>query len=251
MTKRKVAICMRGAMGKEGGGFNDPGSLYNSNKYIDYTVCYNSIKRHIVEANSERYTFDFFCQSWNKDLEQPITDLYLPKASSFEDNMIYTNEILSACRSTGCVAQFACISQALSIQKSIELKEAYEQQTNTAYDLVIIYRYDVMLWKDIDLHSYTNFNTTVYSNGVDIGDFHFIMDNSTASMFKHLYRIIHSDNLGAIAHQTFKRIVAEKMNRRVVGDTILPGSCQEVLRKINERSIPDGHLTYEMLNSYK
>jgi len=242
---------MRGAMSREGGGFSDPGSLYNSNKYIDYTVCYNSIQRHIVKANSERYTFDFFCQSWNKDLEQNITDLYVPKASSFEDNMIYTNEILSACRSTGCVAQFSCISQALSIQKSIELKEAYEEQTNTVYDLVIVYRYDVLLWKDIDLQSYTNFNRTVYSNGVDGGDFHFIMDNSTASMFKNLYRIIHSDNLGAIAHQTFKRIVAEKMNRRVVGDTIVPGRYQEVLRKINECSIGPGYLTYEMLNSYK
>ena len=70
------------------------------------------------------------------------------------------------------------VSHALSVKKSIELKEEYEKETNVSYDIVILYRYDILLWKDMILNKYNNLENIVHSNGFlnGQGDFHFVIN---------------------------------------------------------------------------
>ena len=56
--------------------------------------------------------------------------------------------------------------------------EEYSKEKDVKYDLIISYRYDVLLWKDLNLNSYIDLDNTVYVNAhVNCdGDFHFIMN---------------------------------------------------------------------------
>jgi hypothetical protein len=186
MNKLKVALCMRGAIASKDLEFTRCGDLYKSKNYVDYKKCYRSIVKHILTPNLDNYEFDIFCQSWNPDLETELVDLYCPKKTLFEDNTHYNEQINTFCKSP---TDFSGISQALSIKKVIELKEDYEKETNICYDIVILYRYDVLLWKDMNLKDYTNIDNTLYVNAHvgGNGDFHFIMNNKLSNSFKNLY----------------------------------------------------------------
>ena len=107
-------------------------------------ICYNSIKKHIIDPNINRYDFDIFVHCWSYDLENEIIKLYQPKKYLFEDNKVYNDEITKLCKNEN---DFGGISQALTIKKSIELKEEYEKINNFQYDIVIIYRYDIFYGK--------------------------------------------------------------------------------------------------------
>ena len=114
---------MRGAVGKQTAEFQTKGSLYNGGEYINYRQCYNSIVRHIIEPNKDSYEIDIFQHCWNTDLESELVGLYKPKAYIFEDNNKYADEISKFCIKE---KDFGGISQALTMKKSIEIKEEYE-----------------------------------------------------------------------------------------------------------------------------
>ena len=148
--KLKVALLMRGAISKQSAAFLKMNDIYNNNSnYVDYVKCYNSIVKHILEPNSANYDFHIFCQCWNTDLEHEINNLYKPRKALFEDNRLYNTIISDLCKNP---SDFSGISQTLAMKKAIELKELYEIANNINYDIVILYRYDVLLWKDIIKH---------------------------------------------------------------------------------------------------
>lgn len=226
---KKVAICLRGAVSKECGSFDCPKDLYKDSPYVDYVKCKNSIIRYIVNANPN-YEFDFFCHGWSYDLEDEIKKIYNPKIILFENNNDYIEEMLSKCQ----YERFSQLSQALSIKKSIELKEYYEYQNNDKYDIVISYRYDVLLWKPLILDKYnlTDDNIYVNAHGDSNGDFHFIMNNYVSNTFKNLYN---STDYGIVVsvHQWIKEYVTQHMRKNLIMDDIVPGVDQEAIRKIN------------------
>ena len=249
--KKRVAFCMSGAMAKKGNDeFSVKNSLYNPGEYYDYTICFNTIKRHIFEANSDDYDFDIFCHSWNPDLEGEFRTLYQPKAAQFEDNRQYNDVISKLCRKD---TEFSGVSRALSMKKSIELKEAYEKENGAEYDIVISYRYDVLLWKDIILDIYTKLEDTIYINADRTlnGDFHFIMNNETSKGFKLLYDSIETHQNYVVYHYWINNYIIRHMGKNVQVDKILPGKHQECIRKIYECSIIPGNITEEQLNSYR
>ena len=188
--KPRVALCMRGAVSKLFGPFVKQGTLYNSGEYVNFRACFESIRRHILEPNKEKYDIDIFVHCWTTELESEIIELYGPKSHLFESNTIYNEEITSRCNNE---LDFPGISQALTMKKVLELKEEYEKSNGFEYDRVILYRYDVLLWKNIVLDvDYKNLNSIYvneYSEGDDgcNGDFHFIMSNENARQFKYLY----------------------------------------------------------------
>jgi hypothetical protein len=243
---KKVALCMRGAVGKVSGDLPMAGDLYNSSKYLNYTQCYNSIVRHILEPNKHLYDIDIFQHCWSVDLEKELVELYKPKAYIFEDNRKYNEEIGKLCRNPN---DFSGISQALAIKKSIEIKEAYEKQNTISYDIVILYRYDVLLWKNIDISTYDLTSLNIYVNGDINSDFHFIMNNKNANTFKYLYNSILYNNPHRI-HFWISNYIVHYMKVPVYADTIMPGRFQEVIRKIWEFSINKGYLSLEQFNSY-
>lgn len=252
----KVALCMRGAVSKKIGDFTDPGSLYqNTSGYVDWVSCFNSIKRHIIEPNEGRYQIDIFAHCWNTDLEDDIVKRYKPRSHLFENNDDYKDDILSKC--DGNSKNFGGVSQALTIKKVIELKEAYERENGMQYDIVILYRYDVILWKNMDLNVYTGLNSAsgpVYINAHPDcnGDFHFVMSNDTAHKFKHLY-----DSMGSasgnphILHWCIRNYIVNFMKSIPVMDNVVPGRHQEVIRKIDEFSITPGHISRSELDTYR
>ena len=250
--KSRVAFVLKGGVSKIGGDFAiNPESIYRESYYIDYHACARSIKKHIFENNYDKYTFDTFIHSWNPDLEHNIVPIYEPKLSSFEDNGRYRAEILSKITDH---REFAGLSSALSMKMGIELVKTYEDLHKFKYDLVIIYRPDLMLWKNINLDLYIDGinKDKIFVNGHpdENGDFHFIMNSKNATIFKNLYDSIDLGNK-AISHFWIKNYIINYMKKPLLKDEIIPGRHQEVARKLKDFSIRPNHITEkELVSNY-
>jgi hypothetical protein len=246
---KRVALCMRGAVSTNFGQFVCKNDLYNNNEYVNYVACYNSIVKHIIEPNSD-YVFDIFCHCWNVDLKENIIKLYNPAKACFEDNTEYNDEISNLCIHN---TDFGGISHALSIKKSIELKEEYQKEHNINYDVVLIYRYDIFLWKDMLFKNNINLIDNLYvdRHGHEAnGEFYFIMNDQNSIDFKYLYDSIKLNNKYQV-HYWIKNYVINYMKKQMIMDDIIPGTHIEVLRKIVQLSINCGYLSTDHFNSYK
>lgn len=250
----KIAICLRGAVSKIERHFYNQNELYLPGKYINFIAVYNSIQKHIIDANPD-YIFDFFIHCWNQDLKKDLVHLYNPKQYFFEDNTKYNQEISSKINSPEL---FTGASTSLSIKKSIELFEDYSNKSNIKYNTVIIYRPDVILLKDIILSTYDRNN--IYVNNVNKlnkqagmkaghGDFHFIMNPELASLFKKLYDHISLGN-PVKHHFWIQNYINNFMKKELMEDDIEAGFHQEVLRKINPVMIQNNRISIEQLLSY-
>lgn len=227
----KVGICLRGAVAKiDGHSFFTQGSLYRPGRYVNLNACYNSIVKHIINANPD-YSFDFFIHCWNEDLKESLTSLYNPKKSVFENNLLYNDEINKKVREPN---EFTGISHALSIKKSIELAEEYQKENDIKYDLIILFRPDLIILKDMNLKEYNS--NKIYVNGHTppdpVGDFHFVMGTELASQFKHLYDGVELGN-PCKHHFWMQNYVTNFMKQELLFDNIIAGNHEEVLRKIN------------------
>lgn len=258
--KQRVALCIRGAVSRKNGDSPNPGDIYNlnNNDYINFKAVYNSIYKHIFEPNSNM-EIDTFIHCWNEDLSSSLDNLYTPKISLYENNNIYEDEILMRCKDK---TQFAAISQALSIKRVLQLKESYEKLNHFNYDIVILYRPDILLWKDIILNNYDNILNHIYVNAHPDGggDFHFIMSSDNSKKFKELYdsTLIYPIQNHEIPHGWIKRFIIDHMNTNLELDNIVPGLHQEVARpnKLIKYSIeqhridPNIFLTYGIEQNY-
>jgi hypothetical protein len=255
---KKVAICLRGAVAKTNKRFLTPESLYDEGRYVNYVAVYNSIKKHIIDCNPD-YQFDFFIQCWNIDLKNELIDLYKPKSHLFENNNVYKNEIVNSLNNTNKpMTDFASISQMLAISKSILVmknyidKQKYINNVNINYDLVIFYRPDVLLFKDMELNKY-NVNEIYVNAHVDKGgDFHFIMNLENSYEFIKLYGMTKFNNIVSdhALHGKIKMFVQYIMNKKLIMDDIKPGVHQEVLRKLKLCSIDTHHIPMESFYKY-
>ena len=231
--KKKVAVCLKGAVSKKGTTherFYEKNDLYRNGEYIDYVMVRDSIYKHIVMSNPN-FDFDFFLHGWNLDLENHLTELYNPKKVLFENNSNY-NEVISSVIDNQ--SDFGGVSGGLSLKKSLELKEIYEIESNKVYDYVVIYRYDVLLWKDIKLHNY-ELNNYIYVNGWDgscNADFHFIMSNNNSYKFKYLYDSVKLYNNTHRFHHWIRHYIQHIMRCNILEDDIIAGVDQEHMRVI-------------------
>ncbi len=248
----KVAICLRGAVSKITQRFLYPGSLYDPGNYINYHAVHKSILKHIILPNKNA-TFDFFIQCWNIDLEKELVELYKPKSWLFEDNNIYKNEITHNLNATNkSLNEFGATSQLLAISKTINIMNDYVDKNNIFYDYVIIYRPDVLLWKDIDLDSYDNNKIYVNAHPGSGGDFHFIMNLSNSYEFSKIYGTTKSNNIvtDTSLHGKIRAFVEHYMNKILHMDNIIPGIHQEVLRKLKIMSIDLHKVQIEQFYQY-
>lgn len=242
---KRAAICLSGAMSKMSGRFLTPQSLYDDNPYVNFIICFNSLKKHIVEANPD-YIFDFYIHSWNEDLKNNLIDLYNPKKYIFENAYLYNTDIIPKMKSKD---DFGGISKSISMKKSINLVEEYLFDTGyiIKYDVGIVYRPDLFLCKNINLNNY-NLNK-IYVNGHDDseGDFHFIMNLQNLFKFKNLYDSLDAGNYHR-THYWIKNYVNSFMGQELIMDSIIPGKDQEVIRKIYEGN--NSHINIDLLNTY-
>lgn len=224
---KRVAFCLRGAVSRiTNQRMLHQGSLYGNEGYVDFVKCGKSIFDYIINENKD-YEIDFFCHSWNEDLNKSFIEIYNPKSIQTENNNLYINEIQE---NNGVGDKFSLISQALSTKKSIELKEQYEKKNNFQYDIVILYRYDVLIWKKMDLNDYDLSDDNIYVNAHPDcgGDFHFIMNNNNSKIFKNLY----GSDILPYPHVWMQKFV-KSIDKNLLMDKIVPGVDQEVIRKIS------------------
>lgn len=238
MSKKNVAFCLRGAVCKYGTSFVGRGNLYRHGRYTNYFSAYKSITRHIFQANPSCH-FDVFLQGWNLDLERRMCSLYKPKKWLFEDNNIYSDDIKSRCR---CLNDYSGISQSLAIKKSIELIDG-------DYDYVIVYRPDVLLWKDMILEKYDSSKIYVNAHPNANGDFHFVMNQKNAMDFCGLYDSPKNGNFQKL-HSWIKTYVNHFMKQKLEMDDIKPGIHQETLRKIFETCHRQHKIPLEFFKQY-
>lgn len=244
---QKCAICLRGAISKVTHRFMFPNQLYNDGPYVNYVAVYNSVMKHIINANSN-IQFDFYIQCWNLDLKDKLCELYKPKGILFEDNNIYRDEIILSLQKTDRpINDFGTTSQLLAISKSIKLAT----ESNENYDYVICYRPDVLLWKDMILSSYEHDKIYVNAHPNAVGDFHFVMNMENAIKFSKIYETTFNKNVvtNSYLHGKIKLYVEHFMGQNLLIDNIRPGQDQEVLRKLN-RAIINNNLDKEFFYQY-
>lgn len=253
----KVAFLLRGAISKPFGKLSTKYTVKNMNtySYVNYYATKTSIQKHIIEANPD-CTFDFFSHCWHTNIEDNIKNLYNPVQSIFEDNEDYKDIILKRLgESGGSAPNYGQVSSALSMKKVTELLRDYHE----TYDMVIYYRYDVLLWKDIILKEYTP--DKIWINADERrrykGDFHFIMNYENALDFGlNLYDTFNEKTLKPIDHKYIYPYVIHILKKSLDQDNIIAGKHQEVTRKLKKVSLTDSDLsiyniTREEVNSYK
>ena len=227
---KRVAFCLRGAVTKYKKKGLKLGDIYSeSEPYVNFKAVHYSIQKHIINSNPN-YHFDIFIQSWNPDLLDEMNDLYKPVSSLYENNNDYKDDISSKC---GEGVIFAGVSQCLAIKKALGLVEDYEINKNITYDMVILYRPDVLLWKDMKLDEYDTknkmyVNAHIFGNG----DLHFIMSSSQARKFKGIYDWLSIINK-YYPHNTIKHYITKILNIPLEPDSIYPLFNQDVIRLIH------------------
>jgi hypothetical protein len=246
MSKKKAALCIRGAVSKKNKRYDHAGDIYtDSSDYVKYSSVYKSIMRHIVLANPD-YDIDIFIHCWNIDLEECLVSMYKPAMYKFEDNNKYANDISSHC----IVAKdFGGISQALSIRTVLELQETYSNIKSINYDIVLLFRPDVLIWTDMIFSKYDL--QYFYTDGQEDnnGDLYFIMSPEHALLFKDLYLSLQYGNKH-VQHEWIKKFIIKYCNMPIQTDTLIPGKHFEVLRHIYQTSLAQGNITYDILLEY-
>lgn len=250
-----VALILKGSISKISGRSNFPGIANNSDLYVDYCSGFNSIKKHIIDSNPE-HIFDFFIHTWHPELLDHLNDLYNPKAIQVESNDIYREEIINKTISSGSdLSNYGQTSHCLSIKRGFDLI----RKSNIKYDLVIFYRLDLLLWKNMYINK-SNLDTVTINNFMEgNGDFHFIMNYEDADIFSNIYDYI-SEDLKPVPHMFFKDYILKYIKNPIRMDDICAGKDQEVIRKlklvyesnnITEDILRCYNLTVEEINKYE
>ena len=244
----RVAILIKGAISKVSGKFNLPGQLYREGEYINYRAVYNSIVEHIIKPNPA-CEFNFFIHSWNTDLEESLSEVYRPVAARFDDNNLFKEQIIKKLTVAGCDHScFSLTSHALSIKLGCELIEQYVNLTAEPYDLVILYRPDIMMWKDMNLCNYDKEAITLDNYQDFRGEMHFVMNYGNMILFKGVYDSINLSNPPK-AHCLFTNYLLNVLKANVQQDDIVAGVDEAPVRYL-WHSIVAGVVSIKTLMSY-
>jgi len=215
---KRVAICLRGSISRIKAGHLSE-NLYSNIPYVNYKPVKKSLEIHLYNKNKD-CIFDVFIHCWNEDLKESLLNLYNPVAYKFESQLPYKHVIESNMWET-----YGKTAQRLSIKKVIELFSNYSTQQNIKYDKVILYRPDVLLYKDLYLEKYKD--NIVYVNSQLFEDFHFIGDQNTICKFINIFP----------QKTSIQNYVQNVIKSQMQADDIKCGLHQEVVRKIKSASI--------------
>lgn len=242
---KRVAFLLKGGVSRCSGSTLTTGTLYDHSPYVNFVSTKLSIDKHIIHPNPE-YTFDFFLHSWNQDLQESLKTLYNPVALQFEDNNLYTSTINQKLYNSNSVdpGSFRQISQFLSLHQGCKLVENFSRD----YDLIIVYRYDLLLWKDMILDEYDLRTISVNSYGDCNGDFHMVTDISNLHHLAEIYNSIGPTN-PPTGHMIVKTYVENTPGLSIKMDNIVAGIDQEVTRKLKDVYIK-GNIYPETLNEF-
>ena len=146
----RTAICFFGIVGgrdgKDGSGGNIP-----------FNECHETHKRHIVDPNNA----DVFMHSWSHEVQDDLVGLYRPKRYRFEEQDTFDEELRLPPGPMSKVPKhkkeahrFRSLSRWRSTQRVLELKTEYERENGFKYDCVMLLRFDVLFFADLDFSQY-------------------------------------------------------------------------------------------------
>jgi hypothetical protein len=226
----KVAIVFKGGISKKIGNLLNPNEINTNSEFINYHCAYNSFKKHIIDANPN-HEIDTFIHCWHPELEEELFSLYKPTQIVTENNARYNANILYKLAMSYCPKScFSVVSQVLSLKKVCEMAAKYCTERNFKYDLVLIYRLDLLLIEDMIFEDY-DLNSITCNNWAELkGDFHFVMNYENMLKFSKMYDNF-SPSYRPIAHQYAKQYVQQILKIPYAQDNIAAGRDQEVVRK--------------------
>jgi hypothetical protein len=209
---KNIAICMRGKC-------LDTNLNCKTNKieHIDYKLCINSIKNHIININTN-CNFDFYLHGWINNINDipDIINNYKPKIyilelqKDFKQYYININnysvilqERYKHLHKNNSISQYTNInyqhyfenifSYCYSISKSIELIS-----DNINYDLIISLRYDCLIQSDININIlnpnlYYTDNIGRCHSYLFYGDFIAISNKTHMLQLQHLFNFLQTN----------------------------------------------------------
>jgi hypothetical protein len=223
-TEKKIAIVLRVAQLERCDKSERPRNDYDLSRFVSFQkAVHESIMKHIVSSNPGCH-FDFFIHGWGAEQAEALMALYSPTAFSFEKEEWFADVIESK---VDTPEAFSDVSSFLSLKKAVELVE----RSSVLYNQVILYRNDLLLWKDIKLDTYKSDFIYVNAHPGSDGDFHFVMNSANMSRFKWCFDWISRDNPYHV-HSSIRRFVNEAMGLDLHMDQIVPGLHQELVWKL-------------------
>ena len=220
----KLAICLFGNLGNHavaGARSPDVDLMAESNTFIDVRGPYN----HLQQALCSHYETDYFIHSWSIDHKDFILDLYNPTLhkivpqknfdADLKDYGLSGNNIeewgISESSKFGYNAllpsrgnvenilsemnrmAFRSSSRYYSSQRTLELKQKYEEENNFKYDFVLLTRFDIIFRKRILLENldknkfYGNFRYDSIDTDHAISDHWFLGGSENMNKFGTLF----------------------------------------------------------------
>lgn len=172
----RIAICFFGLVGGKSGKNGTGGS-------IDAKVAQEYYKKHIFDINDN---VDVFIHSWSTDKKNELLEMYSPKKYIIEPQKLFFDSILhpklwlpifitvakvktiiklflskffksdiyKKMMLTKYEEAFRAYSKWYSVKKVLELKREYEDERGFTYDAVMMTRFDVGFFSDLNFKKY-------------------------------------------------------------------------------------------------
>mgnify|MGYP000026361337 FL=1 len=177
----RIALCFSGTIGR----------LYTSKsghaweKDIDYRIGHHFYDKNVFSVNDN---VDVFIHSWATDYEDRLVEIYNPKKSKFEEQIVFGGH-------KDMAGWEKSASRWYGAQQSIKLKKQYEEENNFKYDVVMWTRFDMGFFEKLDFS--------------EIGDYSnmYVPDNNNPSTMK-------SDNPRILDYWYF----SSSENMDIIGD---------------------------------
>ncbi len=155
----KVAVLMHGLVGNT--------DKYGTGKIIDPSISHGYFKERILDVNDH---VDVFAHSWSLEYENQIDNLYSPKKSIFEKQIVFDFEYIvgdpngpggeinkwadGKFRGLDNLRFHSMFSKFYSGKMANELKRQYEIENGFRYDMVMLTRYDLAYLVDFDFSKF-------------------------------------------------------------------------------------------------
>ena len=135
---KKLALCLYGLVGHEGN--------LGKGKVIDYKLPF---KLYNLQLKNDKVQIDVFMHSWSIEYKLNLINLYNPVDYVFEKPKKHFEDLYGH-------NNFNAASHLYTKKQSIILKSNYEKKYNFKYDWVLLSRFDVCLFKKLDLSNLDN-----------------------------------------------------------------------------------------------
>ncbi len=225
----KLAVCLFGNVGiSKDASERSKEKLFEESTIADTDpeICFENIKNFFLD----KYETDVFIHSWSKNYENSLKNLYDPKSSKFEEQIIFNptleeyginkkleindwmvsdiakksyNLLLpSRIDKQGVLddlesLSFRSHSRWYSTKESIKLMSEFSKSTNTNYDFVLSTRIDCLFKKELDLNNldnnkfYASFRKGRDDENIALYDFFFLSNQKKMEDFSELYDCIY------------------------------------------------------------